>query len=164
MLLEGLSELRSEYGFFFPRLHPIAQDDQADSRDAMPFVNRQGSADRGENDSGIKGMAEMSVGASTDQLVVLFESDAGAPKLSQVPASPQSESDANPGECDAGDGNSVCPRDNEVSENADVPSPGEEQDKAGYFQKEEDGTRHQGFVASDPARPQRAYHQVCAKD
>jgi hypothetical protein len=65
--------LRGQQGFFFPGLHPIAQDDQADSHDASPSVNRQSAAERGQNDAGINGMAEVSVGPSTDEPVVLFE-------------------------------------------------------------------------------------------
>ncbi len=39
VLLEGFPELGSQHGFFFPRLDPIAQDDQSNSRDASPFVD-----------------------------------------------------------------------------------------------------------------------------
>ena len=163
-LFEGFPELRGQHGFFFPRLHPIAQDDQGDSRDASPLIDRQHSADRGEIDSGINGMPEMSVGPSTDELMVLFESDTGAPILSQVPASPQSDSDADPGECDARNGKSVCLMDNVMTKNADLRYAGEEQDKAKDFQKEEAGTRRQGFPAEGPARLQRARGPVCAKD
>ena len=104
VLFERFPELGGQHGFFFPRLDPIAQDDQADSHDASPFVNRQSAADRRQIESGINGMPEMSVGTSADELVVLFESDSGAPILSQVPAGPQSDSDADPGECDARNG------------------------------------------------------------
>ena len=109
-------------------------------------------------------MTEMSVGPSTDELVVLFESDTGAPILSQVPAGPQSNSDADPGECDARYGKSVCLMDNAMTKNADLRYLGEEQDKAKDFQKEEAGTRRQGFPADGPARLQRARRPVCAKD
>ncbi len=92
-------------------------------------------------------MPEMSVGPSTDELVVLFESDTGAPILSQVPAGPQSDRNADPGECDARNGKSVCPMDNAMTKNADPRSVAEEQDKAKDFQKEEAGTRRKGFLA-----------------
>jgi len=164
VLFISFPELRGQQGFFFPRLHPIAQDDQADSRDASPSVNRQSSADRGQIDSGINGMPEMSVGASTDELVVLFESDSRTPILSQVPAGPESDSDADPGECDARNGKSVCLMDNAMTKNADLRDVAEEQDKAKDFQKEEAATRRKGFLADGPARLQRARRPVCAKD
>jgi len=164
VLLEGFPELRGQHGFFFPRLHPIAQDDQADSRDASPSVNRQSSAHRGQIDSGINGMPEMSVGPSTDELVVLLESDTGAPILSQVPAGPQSDSDTDPGERDARNGKSICPMDNAMTKNAGLRYVAEEQDKAKDFQKEEAGTRRKGFPAEGPACLQRARRPVCDKD
>ncbi len=164
VLFEGFPELRGQHGFLFPCLHPIAQDDQADPCDASPSVNRLSSAQRGQIESGIYGMPEMSVGPSADELVVLFESDTGAPILSQVPAGPQSDSDADPGECDARNGNSVGPMDNAMTKNADLPYVGEEQDKAKDFQKEEAGTRRKRFPAKGSARLQRARRPVCAKD
>src|SRR5271157_3040779 len=155
VLLEGFPELRGQHGFFFPRFDAIAEDDQGNSGDASPVVNRQRSADCGQIDSGINGMPEISVGPGADELVVLFESDSGAPILSQVPAGPQSDGDADPGECDARNGKSVCPRDNAMTKNADLPYAAEEQDKTKDFQKEEAATRRQGFPADGPARLQR---------
>src|SRR5260370_1291763 len=48
MLFEGFPKLRGQHGFFFPRLDPIAQDDQANSHDASARVNRHISLDRGQ--------------------------------------------------------------------------------------------------------------------
>src|SRR5580704_16745656 len=88
MLAEGLAELSAQHGFFFPGFNPIAQDHEDDCHHASPLVNRQSSADRGQIESGINGMPEMCVRPSADELVVLFESDSSAPKLSQVPPGP----------------------------------------------------------------------------
>ena len=75
VLFEGFAELGAQHGFFFPRFDPIPQDDAADSHDASPLVNCQSSTHRGQIDSGINGMAEISVGPRADQFVVFFESD-----------------------------------------------------------------------------------------
>ncbi len=163
VLFEGFSELRGQHGFFFPRPHPIAQDDQADSRDASPFVNGQSSGDRGQIDSGINGMPEMSVGSGADEFVILFESDSGAPILSQMPAGPQSDSNADPGECDARNGKRVRPVENVMTENADRRDAAEERNKARDFQKNEAGTRREGFLTDSPACLQRAHSPVHAK-
>ena len=119
VLFEGGPELGGQHGFLFSGLDPIAEEDQGDSRDTSPLVNRQSSADCSQVESGINGMPEVSVGPSADQLVVFFESDSGAPILPQVPAGPQSDSDADPGESDTRNGKSVCPRDNAMTKSAD---------------------------------------------
>ena len=80
-------------------------------------------------------MPEMSVGSSADELVILFESDSGAPILSQVPAGPQSYGDADPGEYDTRNRKSVCPMDNAMTKNADLRSVAEEQCEAKNLQK-----------------------------
>jgi len=164
VLLEGFPELRGQHGFFFPCFNPIAQDDEADSRDASPLVNRQSSADRGQIDSGINGMPEMSVRPGADELMVLFESDSSAPILSQVPTGTQSDSNADPGECDARNGKSVGPMDNAMTKNVDPRYVAEEQDKAKNFQKKAAVTRRQGFLADGPARLQCARRPVGDKD
>ena len=69
VLFESFSELPGQHGFFFPCLDPIAQDDQADSGDGSPAVNRERSADCGQIDSRIDGMAEIRVGPGADELV-----------------------------------------------------------------------------------------------
>ncbi len=137
MLFEGFAKLRGQHGFFFPRLDPIAQDDQANSHDASPLVNRQSSTDRGQIDSGINGMSKTSVGPSANELVALFESDSSAPILSQVPAGPQSDSDAYPGEYDARNSKSVCSMENAMTKNADLRCVAEEQGKTNNFQKKD---------------------------
>ena len=144
VLFEGFPELRGQHGFLFPRLDPIAQDDQANSCNASPLVNRQSSTDRGQIDSGVNRMPEMSVGPSTDELVVLFESDSGAPILSQVPPGPQSDSDPDPGECDAHNRKGVCPMDNAMTKKADLRYVAEEQYKAKNFQQKDAVTRREG--------------------
>jgi len=130
VLFEGFPELLGQHGLFLPRLDPIAQDDQGDSRDASPLIDRQHSADRGEIDSGINGMPEMSVGPSADELVVLFERDSGAPILSQVPASPQSDGDAHPGKRNAQNGKSVRSMNNTMTKNADLRRVAEERGRS----------------------------------
>src|ERR1700737_709175 len=137
MLFEVFPKLRGQHAFFFPRLYPKTQDDQANSHDASPLVNRQSSTDRGQIDSGINGMSKASVGPSANELVVLFESDSSAPKLSQVPAGPQSDSDADPGEYYARNSKSVCSMENAMTKNADLRCVAEEQGKATNFQKKD---------------------------
>ena len=154
MLLEVLSELGGQHRFFFPCLDPIAEDDQANSGDASPAVNRQRSADCGQIDSGINGMPEISVGPAADELVVFFQSDSGAPILSQVPARPQSDGDADPSEGNTRNGQCVGAEKNVMIENAHLPfiAVAEEQDKAEDFQKEDAVTRGEGFLADGAAR------------
>jgi len=160
VLFEGIPELCGQHGFFFPCFDPIAQDDEANSRDASPLVNGQSSAHRGQSDSGINRMPEMSVGPGADELVFLFESDSGAPILPQVPTGPKSDCNADPGECDARNGKSVCPTDNGMTKNADVRYAAEEQDKAKNFQKKDAVTRREGFLADGPAGLQCARRPV----
>src|SRR5260370_10473314 len=137
MLFEGFPKLRGQHGFFFPRLDPIAQDDQANSHDASPLVNRQSSTDRGQIDSGINGMPKTSVGPSANELVVLFESHSSAPILSQVPAGPQSDSHSDPGAYYARNSKSVCSMENAMTKNADLRCVAEEQGKANNCQKKD---------------------------
>ncbi len=164
VLCEGFPELRGQHGFFLPRLDPVAHDDQDDSRDASPLVNRQSSADRGEIDSGINGMPKMSVGPCADELVVLFESNSGAPVLSQVPASPKSDSDADPGKRNAYNGKCVCSMDNAMTKYSDLRCVAEEQDEASNFQKKDAVTRREGFPTDGPACLQCARRPVCDED
>ena len=164
VLFERFPELRGQHGFFFPRFDPIAEDDQGNSGDTAPVVNRQPTADCGQIDSGINGMPEISVGPAADELVVLFESDSGAPILSQVPAGPQSDGDADPGECDARNGKRVCPRENMMTENPDLRCVAEEQDEADDFEKEDGETRRERFPADGATRLQRARRPICDKD
>lgn len=139
MLLKSFSELRGEHGFFLPSFDPVAENDQSDSDDASPAVDRQRSADGSQIDSGINRMAEISVGAGADEFVVLFESDAGTPILSQVPARPESDGDADPGEGDGRNPKGVGPGKNVMTKPADryfvAVSVTEEQDKANDFQE-----------------------------
>jgi len=109
-------------------------------------------------------MTEISVGPRADELVVLFKSDSGAPILSEVPAGPQSDRDANPGECDAGDGKSVGPRQNVMTKNTDPRHVAEKQDKAKNLQKKDAVTRGDRFLADGPARLPRAHRPVCDKN
>jgi hypothetical protein len=53
---------------------------------------------------------------------------------------------------------------NAMTKNADLRYVAEEQNKANDFQKEEAGTRRQGFPADGPARLQRARRPVGDKD
>ena len=133
VFLEGLPELGGQQGFFFFRLDPIAQHDHANSYDTSPLVNGQGAADRGQIESGINGMPEMGVGPRADEFMVLFESDSAAPKLSQVPAGPQRDREADPGEGDGRNGKSVGSMHNAVAKNADRTCVAEDQYKPRIF-------------------------------
>ena len=97
MLLEKRSELFGKHGLFFSGLNPIADDDDGNTGDRAPAVNGQGGSDYGQIESGINGMAEVGVGTAADELVTLFEGDAGAPVLSEMPARPESDGNADPG-------------------------------------------------------------------
>ena len=163
-LFEGFAELPGQHGFFLPCLDPIAEDDQADSGDALPAVNGQRSADSGQIDSGINGMPEIRVGAGADEFVALFESNSGAPILSQVPAGPESDGDTDPCERDARGGDSVGLRENVAAKNGDLRRLAEEQDKAKNFQKKDSVTRGEGFLAEGATRLQRARRPVGDKD
>ena len=66
-------------------------------------------------------MPEMSVWPSANELMVLFESDSGAPILSQMPTGPQSDPNPDPGECDSSNSQGVGKRENTVPKNADLP-------------------------------------------
>src|SRR5258707_72172 len=81
--------------------------------------------------------AETSVGPSMNELVVLFESDSSPPILSQVPAGPQSDSDADPGEYYARNSKSVGSMENAMTKNADLRCVAEEQGEATNFQKKD---------------------------
>ena len=69
--------------------------------------------------------------------MVLFESDSCAPILPQVPAGPQRDSDADPGECDARNSKSIRPMDNAMPKNTDLRCVAEQQDKAKNLQKKD---------------------------
>ena len=97
VFFEGLPELRGQHRFFFSRFDPIAQNDQGGSRDTSPFVDGQNSAKHCQIQTGVDGMAEMSVGAGADELVSFFQGDSGAPVLSQMASGPQRDRDAGPG-------------------------------------------------------------------
>src|ERR1700721_4848253 len=92
-------------------------------------------------------MPEIRVGASADELVIFFESDSGAPILSEMPASPEGEGDAHPREGNASQRKSVAGRESVLAENADARCPTEKQDKAHNFQQENAVTRGEGFAA-----------------
>jgi len=72
MRFEGGAELRVQHGLFSSCLDPIAGDDQDDSDDAAPAVDGEHSADGGQIESGINGMAEIGVRSGADQLVVIL--------------------------------------------------------------------------------------------
>ena len=97
-------------------------------------------------------MPEMSIGPSADDLVVLFESDSRAPILSQVPPGPQSDSDADPGECDARNRKGIRPLDNGMTKNTDSGCVAKEHGKAKNLQKKDAVARGEGFLADRPAR------------
>jgi hypothetical protein len=78
-------------------------------------------------------MPKISIRPTADELVVLFERGPGAPILSQVPASPQSDCDADPRECDAHNGKTVRLRDDAMTKNSDPRCVAEEQDEAKNF-------------------------------
>lgn len=82
-------------------------------------------------------MPEISIGPSADDLVVLFESDSRAPILSQVLPGPQSDSDADPGECDARNSKRIRPMDNAMTKNTDLRCVAEEHGKAKNLQKKD---------------------------
>lgn len=154
MVPEGFSELHRQHGFLFPRFDPIAEDDQGHTGDASPAVDRERSADCRQVDPGINRVPEIRVGAGANELVVFFESDSRAPILSQVPAGPESDRDASPGEGNAGNGKSVAARENLTTENADLPCVTEEQDETEYLEKKNAATRREGFPADGAPRLQ----------
>ena len=51
VLQEGFAKLLGEYGFFFSGFDPIAEDDEGNSGNAAPAIDRQGSADGGQIES-----------------------------------------------------------------------------------------------------------------
>jgi len=108
-------------------------------------------------------MAKMSMGPTADELVVLFQSDSGAPILAQVPARPESDGDAYPRECHAGNFKSVIPMHNQVTENASPYEVAEDQYVAKKLQSEDPIPRRGGFLADGTARLQRAHQPVDAK-
>jgi len=118
VLVESFAKLLGEDGFFFSGFDPIAEDDEYDSGETAPAVNGQDSADGGQIESGINGMPEMGVGAGADELVIFFESDAGAPILSEMPARPEGDGDADPGEGNASEGKRVGAREDAIAENS----------------------------------------------
>jgi hypothetical protein len=164
MIFKGFPELLDQHGFFLPCLDPIAEDDEGHSDDAAPALNRQRSPDGGQNDPGIDGMPEVGVGSGADELVFFFKCDSGAPILSEVPASPQGDGDANPGEGDAGEGKSVGTRENVTAKKADFGCVAEKQDKAKNFEKKDAVTRRERFLADGAARLQRTDCPVCDKN
>lgn len=163
VLVERRAELSGQNRPFFARLDPVAEDDQGNSRYATPFVNHQNSADRREIESGVNRMAKMSVWPGADEFMVLFQSDSGAPILSQVPARPESDGDADPGEYDAGSGKSVAPMHNEVTKKAYIRGAAEEKYVTKNLQSEDAIPRRVGFLADGPARLQRAHQPVDTK-
>ena len=172
VLLESFAKPSGEYGFFFSGFDPIAEDDEGNSGDAAPAVNRQDSADGSQIESGIDGMPEIGVGAGADELVIFFESDSGAPILSEMPARPEGKGNADPCEGNASEGKSVGAGENAIAENA-YASPAEKlekvyyfekQDKADYFQEENTVTRYERFAADGAARLERACHPIDDKD
>ena len=48
VLQKSFAKLLGEDGFFFSGFDPIAEDDEGDSGDAAPAIDRQGSADGGQ--------------------------------------------------------------------------------------------------------------------
>lgn len=109
-------------------------------------------------------MAEICVRASADELVIFFESNSGAPILSEMPASPESDGDADPCEGNASEGKSVGARENAMAEDADARCPAEKQDKACYFQEENTVTRGERFAADCAARLERARRPIDDED
>src|SRR5580658_4241190 len=109
-------------------------------------------------------MPEIGVGASADELVIFFESDPGAPILSEMPASPEGEGNADPCEGNASQGKSVGAKENSLAENADPRCPAEKQDKAHNFQEENAGTRGERFVADRAPGLQRARRPIDDED
>ena len=75
VLPESVSELLGEHCFFLPRFETIPSHHQAESQDASPLADHQGRANRRQNQAGIDGMAQASIGAGADELVVLFDRD-----------------------------------------------------------------------------------------
>src|SRR5271155_1359137 len=109
-------------------------------------------------------MPEISVRPGADELVVLFECDSGAPILSQVPAGPQSNRDAEPGKRNTHDGERVCSSDNAMTKNANSRRVAKEQDEAQNLQKKDAVTRREGFPTDRPACLERARRPVNDED
>src|SRR5580700_10539283 len=109
-------------------------------------------------------MSEMSVGPCADELVILFECHPGTPILSQVPPRPQSDGNADPGECDSYSGTGEGLWEHRMTENADPRSSTEKHEKTEDFQNKDHVTRCEGFLADSPARLECADGPVYDKD
>lgn len=133
VLLKICTELRGQHGLFSPRFNPISKNNQEDPYHASPAVNRQGGPDRSQIESRIDGMPKPRVRPRADQFVILFDCDAGAPILSQMPACPQCERNPGPSECNARDTKSVGTRDHSMAEDPNLCVVAEEQNEAGNF-------------------------------
>lgn len=106
----------------------------------------------------------MSVEASADEFVFLFEGDSAALILSEVPAGPQGKTDAYPSECDSRDRGRVGAIENALTKRTHVDEAAEEQDEAGDYQKNVARTRVKGLCGHRLARLQRARRPVPAED
>ena len=94
VLAEYIAELLAEHGFFFPAFDPISGQHQAYTEDTSPLVDDEGRAYRRQNQAGVDGVPQMSVGTSADELVVFLDGDPRTPILCQMIAGPDRQSNA----------------------------------------------------------------------
>ena len=94
MFFEGGAELGGEERFFLVGFAGESDKEHGDGEQAAVFADQERSTERCEEQAGVNRVADVSVGARSNQLVAFFDLHFGAPVLADRAAGPDGEEDS----------------------------------------------------------------------
>ena len=101
VLGETGTEFLAEKGFLAAGFYIKGKPDDNHGEERADFAESDGGAKKREQNAGVNGMANHSVGAGTDELVPFLERDNAAPVCAEMPARPKRDADSGGGQQNA---------------------------------------------------------------